>query len=150
MSRINMKVGITAEQVNEANAAYAEYRAALDGSVDGPIDASVIDQAIALMNEAADKLSATLGDDHIATRRVSDASIRAREALEKIIKNENKYYNKLDKLRAKVRSYNGWFVIINNVRVPIVLVKTVDGLIAYEGENHPFIPVYYPGTDSEI
>jgi phage-related minor tail protein len=150
MSRINMKVGITAEQVNEANAAYKDYLAALSESVDDMSNAEVIGNAVSMMNEAAAILSAALGDDHMATRRVTDAMARATEAGEKITRADEKRDARISKLRAKVRSYDGWFVMIDNERVPVVDAETVDGIVAFEGKNYPFIPVYFPGnSDAE-
>lgn len=151
MSRVNMKVGITAEQVNEANAAYKDYLAALSESVDGATDTGVIDRAISMMNEAAEMLAASLGDEHMATRRVSDASVRAQEAMEKLIHADDKRDARISKLRAKVRSYDGWFVMVDGERVPVTEAETVDGIVAFEGKNYPFIPVYFPGNpDAEL
>lgn len=149
MSRINMKVGITAEQVNEANDAMNAYHAALESQVDGQVDTNLIDRAIALMDQAVDMLNATLGGEHAAARRVSDASIRAQEALDKVIKSRDKDDARITKLFNKVRMYDGWFVMVDGNKIPVTDVRTVDGLVVYGGENHPFIPVYFPVADAD-
>lgn len=148
MSRINMKQGITTEQVNEANAAYDELQSMFDKGVDGRVDLNIVDQAIAKMNEAADALSAVLGDDHMATRRVSDASIRAQVALEKLQQKGEDFDKKVEKLRAKVRSYDGWFVMVEGEKIPVTVAVVKDGRVIHGGEEHPFIPVYMPGEAS--
>lgn len=144
MSRINMTKGITAEQVNEANAAFIEYAAMLDVSDNVSIDIDVAERAAALVNEAAGALSAVFGSDHLATRRAEDAAQRAQVAIIKLREKIDGYTTRLDKLRAKVRSYDGWFVMIDGERVHVTEVITVNGEVQRYGDMFPFVPVYFP------
>lgn len=147
MSRINMRTGITTEQVNDAAAAKDEYYSALEVREFDGIDDSAIETAIQYLNNAAEILADAFGNDHLATRRAADASIRAQVALEKNDKRDIKASKRLARLAARFDMYKSWFVMIDGVPVSVCDVRTEDGEVVYEGKRFPFIPVYMPKDD---
>ena len=145
MSRINMKVGITAEQVNEAFDAKTKYMELVNAK-HTDLDVSSLNVAIGDMNNAAQILANVLGDDHMATRRVSDASILAREAIKKIDGKVDKTGNQMVRALAKLRMYDGWFVVVGDEKIPVTEAVVVNGQVMHNGEKHPFIPAYMPNV----
>ena len=143
MSRINMKIGITVDQVIEARNAFNELGEMNTAAENNDSDA-MLSKAENDLIGVANAVETILGGDHIITRRINDAATRCAELSNKISEKKEQHDAKIAKLAAKVNSYSGWFVMVGTEKIPVTRALIIDGMVYHGGEMNIFIPVYMP------
>ena len=150
MSRINMKNGITVEQVNEAAEAYdALMSLNIDADVSGKSNRDMMVQ-VEKLRENADSVESMLGADHIAVRKIRDAADRLNLEADRIEKKAIRHDSRTASLIAKVNSYDGWFVMVEGEKIPVTRATVANGKVIHNGKQYPFVPVYFPSEKAGL
>ena len=151
MSRINMKVGITVEQVCEyiklsEKVFDLECRKLRDGET-ANVDVGDMADFVCHIGEAMTLAKQIFGDGsrtHVTLQNILERAEKKTEIVEGAGKSKEA---RLAKMREKLAGFNGWQLMIRGQLRPLEVVSVVDGRVYYDGEEVPFIPVFVPNAE---